>query len=128
MSEAKMVYQYILANLLANNDGALAVLFVDEVGETVDLACSEFTPHDMKVLGAYVGIYQRQLSVMLADSGFGEVEILHIEKDSIHLYSTSLPDGYSLVMVQRRPGFVARAKATMLAARDQMAREIFGHS
>lgn len=121
-----MVYQYILANLLANNDGALAVLFVDEVGETVDLACSEFTPHDMKVLGAYVGIYQRQLTEMLAKSGFGDVEILHIEKDSIHLYSTSLPDGYALVMVQRRPSYVARAKETMLAARDQMAREIFG--
>ena len=123
-----MPYQYILANLLANNEGALAVLFVDEVGETVDLACSEFTPHDMKVLGAYVGIYQRQMDDMLSSSGFGTVEMLHIEKDSIHLYSTSLPDGYSLVLVQRRPGLVAHARKTLTAARDQMAREIFGQT
>lgn len=121
-----MPYQYILANLLANNEGALAVLFVDEVGETVDLACSEFTPHDMKVLGAYVGIYQRQLAEMLGGSDYGDLRIFHVEKDSIHLYATSLPDGYSLVLVQRRPGLVARAWETMLAARRQMAREIFG--
>ncbi len=123
-----MPFQYILANLLAKNDGALAVLFVDEIGETVDLACSEFTPYDMRILGAYVGIYQRQLSEMLATSDYGELELLHIEKDSIHLYATSLPDGYSLVLVQRRPGMVARARETLKAARSEMSREIFGES
>ena len=121
-----MPYEYILANLLANNDGALAVLFVDEVGETVDLARSDFSHHDLKVLGAYVGIYQRQLSEMLDSSDFGRFEMLHIEEDKVHLYATPLPDGYSLVLVQRRPGMVARARETLLAARSQMAREIFG--
>lgn len=121
-----MPYQYILANLLAKNDGALAVLFVDEVGETVDLASTEFTPHDMKILGAYVGIYQRQLTDMLGGSAIGELELLHIEKDTIHLYATPLPDGYSLVLVQRRPGLVARARETLKAARAEMTREIFG--
>jgi len=123
-----MPHQYILANLLAKNDGALAVLFVDEIGETVDLACSEFTPYDMRVLGAYVGIYQRQFSEMLTTTDYGDFEMLHIEKDSIHLYATSLPDGYSLVLVQRRPGLVARARETLRAARVEMAREVFGQS
>jgi hypothetical protein len=122
-----MPFQYILANLLAKNDGALAVLFVDEMGETIDVACSEFTPYDMKVLGAYVGIYQRQFSEMLElEKEFGELEMVHIEKDAIHLYATPLPDGYSLVLVQRRPGLVARARETLKAARAEMARHIFG--
>lgn len=123
-----MPYQFILANLLANNEGALAVLFVDEVGETVDLATSEFTPHDMKVLGAYVVVYQRQLGEMVGNSQLGELQMLHVEKDSIHLYATPLPGGYSLVLVQRRPGLVARARETLLAAREQLAREIFGET
>jgi len=123
-----MPFQYILANLLAKNDGAMAVLFVDEIGETVDLACSEFTPYDMRVLGAYVGIYQRQFSEMLSTTDYGEFEMLHIEKDTIHLYTTSLPDGYSLVLVQRRPGLVARARETLRAARAEISREIFGQS
>ena len=121
-----MPFQYILAHLLANNDGALAVLFVDEVGETVDLACADFTPYDMKILGAYVGIYQRQLVEMLAGSDYGEFRMLHIEKDTIHLYATALPDDYVLVLVQRRPGLVVRARETLRAARDEIAREIFG--
>ena len=121
-----MPYQYILANLLANNDGALAVLFVDEVGETIDLATSEFTPYDMKVLGAYMGIYQRQLAELLGGAEHGDLQLLHVEKDSVHLYATALPDGYSLVLVQRRPGLVAQARETLEAARRQMAREIFG--
>lgn len=121
-----MPYQYILANLLAKNEGALAVLFVDEVGETIDLASTEYTPHDVKVLGAYVGIYQRQLTDMAASSAIGELELVHIEKDSIHLFAMPLPDGYSLVLVQRRPALVARASETMRAARAEMAREIFG--
>ncbi len=121
-----MPFQYILANLLAKNEGALAVLFIDEVGETVDLACSEFTPYDMKVLGAYVGIYQRQLAELLGRSKLGEFQLLHIEKDAIHLYATPLPDGYCLVLVQRRPGLVARARETIQAARGEIAREIFG--
>lgn len=123
-----MPFQYILANLLANNEGSLAVLFVDEVGETVDLATSEFTPHDMKVLGAYVGIYQRQLGEMTQEADLGALEMLHIEKDSIHLYAAPLPDGYSLVLVQRRPGLTPRARHTLRAAQTQMAREIFGET
>jgi hypothetical protein len=47
-----MVFQFILANLLANNDRAVGVLFLDGTGETVDLACSEFTPYDMRIVGA----------------------------------------------------------------------------
>ena len=38
-----MPFQYTLANLLAENEGALGVLFLDETGETVDLACAEYT-------------------------------------------------------------------------------------
>ena len=36
-----------------------------------------------------------------------------------------LPDGYYLVLVQRRPALVARARATMTAAAEQLTRELF---
>ncbi|MEM9592680.1 MAG: hypothetical protein AAGD06_00345 [Acidobacteriota bacterium] len=120
-----MPFQYTLANLLADNDGALAVLFLDETGETVDLACSEFTPYEMKVVGAYVGIYLRQLEELTRNGGLGEPEFLHIEKDEIHIFATPLPDGYYLVLLQRRPAMVARSRSTLLGARDEIAREIF---
>src|SRR5580693_707819 len=40
------MYQYVLANLLANNDDALGVLFLDGSSETVDLACADFSPYE----------------------------------------------------------------------------------
>ncbi|MCG8459733.1 MAG: hypothetical protein MI919_25920 [Holophagales bacterium] len=121
-----MPFQYTLANLLADNEGALAVLFLDETGETVDLACSEYTPYEMKIVGAYLGIYLRQLTALLEDTRFGTTEVLHIEKDEVHFLATPLPDGYYLVLVQRRPALLVRSRSTLLRARDEIRREIFG--
>jgi len=120
-----MTFQYTLANLLAKNEGALAVLFLDETGEAVDVAVSEFTPYQMKIVGAYVGIYIRQLSSVFENAGLGDTQFLHIEKDDLNLYATSLPDGYYLVLVQRRPALTATARRSLAEARDEIARSIF---
>ncbi len=123
-----MPFQYTLANLLAGNEGAIAALFLDETGETVDFACADHTPFQMKLAGAYVGIYLRQLAGFLASAELGDAEILHIEKDDLQLHATPLPDGYYLVLVQHQPALVARARETLLKARTEIAREIFGET
>lgn len=120
-----MAHQYILANLLARNEGAVGTLFLDDSGETVDLACSEFGPYQMKILGAYVGIYLRQLREFLALGGFGDPTWLHLEKDDLHVYAVPLPDGYFVVLVQRGPAVVAHARRSLDEARDQLTRELF---
>ena len=120
-----MPYHYILGNLLAKNEGAVGVLFLDDSGETVDLACSEYSPYQMKVLGAYVGIYLRQMEAFLGDARCGPARWLHVEKDELHLYVMPLPDGYYLVLVQRAPGLAARAHRMLLDAREQLTRELF---
>lgn len=121
-----MPFQYTLANLLANNERAVAALFLDETGETVDLACAEHTPYDMKITGAYLGIYLRQLEIIEGETQWGATEFLHIEKDDLHLYATPLEDGYYLALVQRSPGLVGKARATLMVARDELKREVFG--
>lgn len=121
-----MPFQYTLANLLANNEGAISVLFLDETGECVDLACSDFTHYEMKITGAYMGIYLRQMQALAERIDCGVPDVVHIEKDLIHLFATALPDGYYLVLVQRRPAMVARSFRTLRVARDEIAREIFG--
>lgn len=120
-----MPFQYTLANLLAQNDGALAVIFLDETGETVDLACADRAPYQMKLAGAYLGIYLRQVASTLGGAGFGEPEFIHIERDAAHFYCIPLPDGYYLVLVQQRPGLTAVARRTLVRARDELTREIF---
>lgn len=120
-----MSFQYTLTNLLAANADALAALFLDETGEAVEVAVADFTPYQMKVVGAYVGIYLRQLSNVLQHAGLGEADYLHIEKSDLNLYAASLPDGYYLVMVQRHPALTAQARRSLARARREIAAEIF---
>ena len=120
------MFQYVLANLLANNDHALGALFLDGSGETVDLACGDgFSPYEMRVIGAYLGIYLRQLEKVLANNDLGEARMIHIEKKAVHIYVVPLPDGYHLALVQRHPALVARARETLNQAVDQLKRELF---
>ena len=120
------MFQYVLANLLANNDHAVGALFLDGSGETVDLACGAgFSPYDMRVIGAYLGIYLRQLEKVLATNDLGEPRMIHIEKRAIHIYAIPLPDGYHLALVQKHPALVAHALASLRSAVDQLKRELF---
>ena len=121
-----MVFQYVLANLLAHNDHALGALFLDGTGETVDLACgTDFSPYEMRVIGAYLGIYLRQLERLLASNDLGEARMIHIEKKALHIYVVPLPEGYHLPLVQGHPAMVAHARETMALAVEQLRQELF---
>lgn len=120
-----MAFHYILGNLLANNDRAVGVLFLDSTGETVDYACSAFTPYQIRVMGAYLGITLRQLDRFLSGNAMGSPWLVHIERQAAHIYAISLPDGYCLALVQHQPGLVAQARQSLVDAADQLRRELF---
>jgi predicted regulator of Ras-like GTPase activity (Roadblock/LC7/MglB family) len=119
-----MAFEYILANLLAETSAA-GVLFLDGTGETVDVVCSEFTPYEMRVLGAYLGIYLKQVGQALSQWSMGEPKLVHVEKDRLHIYAQPLPDGYYLVLVQRRPALVGKARVHLESAAEQLVRNLF---
>jgi len=121
------MFQYVLANLLANNEDCLGVLFLDGTGETVEMACAGLSPYEMRVAGAYLGIYLRQLRKTLAGNHLGRPLLVHIEKSGTHIYAVPLPDGYYLAMVQRQPALVARSRATLEEAVRQLEREVFAN-
>jgi hypothetical protein len=120
-----MPYQYILANLLAQVEGAVGVLFLDDSGETVDLSCSEHTPYQMRVLGAYLGIYMRQLEKVLEGNRMGGPRMIHVHKDALHIFAHALPEGYYLVLVQRQPAVVATAQRALAGAARELERSLF---
>jgi predicted regulator of Ras-like GTPase activity (Roadblock/LC7/MglB family) len=119
-----MPFQYILANLLAQSH-AVGVLFLDSTGETVDVACSDFTPYEMRVLGAYLGIYLKQMGASLESWAMGEPTMVHIEKERLHIYALPLPEGYYLVLVQRRPAMVGQARILLDEAAEQLVKALF---
>ena len=50
-----MPFHYVLADLLARVPGAVAVVFIDDSGETIDVATTGFAPEELKIFGAYFG-------------------------------------------------------------------------
>ena len=120
-----MPFQYVLANLLAAHPDALGVIFLDDAGETIDLASVEYPPFDLQVLGAYLGIYLRQLGELTERSDAGSPRFVHIELANAHLYITALPDGYYLAMVQRSRGIPAATTRSLNHAAEELRREVF---
>ena len=120
-----MPFQYVLANLLAGHPDALGVIFLDDSGETIDLASVEYAPFDLQIIGAYLGIYLRQLGEVTASSSLGEPDFIHIELERAHMYIRTLPDGYYLAMIQKTPSLLAVARRSLGRAADQLRREVF---
>jgi len=121
-----MPFRYILANLIAANPDAVGALFLDDAGETIDCASSEFQPFDLKVEGAYIGIYLSHVAKHLREAGMGEARLIHIAKERLHYHVATLHDGYFVVLLQRSPALAGRAKRTLLQAARQMNAEVFG--
>src|SRR3954470_655205 len=119
-----MSFEYILANLLADANG-VGVLFLDNTGETVDVVCSDFTPYEMRVLGAYLGIYLHQMGTFAERVQMGTPTLVHIEKDRLHIFALPLPDGYYLVLVQRRPALVGKSRIALDKAAVELIAELF---
>jgi hypothetical protein len=91
----------------------------------VDLACSDYSPYQMRVEGAYVGIYLRQARKVAESNDLSEIGLLHLEKKEIHLYARPLPEGYCVVLVQRRPASVGLARRNLEEAAADLRRELF---
>lgn len=120
-----MPFQYILANLLAECRHAVAVMFLDDAGETVDLATSEYQPFDLQVVGAYLGIYLRQVQAALESAGLGAPEAMQIEHENLNIHLRTLPDGYYLALVQKKDGLPGHARYQVEHAARQLAAELF---
>ncbi len=120
-----MPLQYVLANLLAESPGAVSVLLLDDTGEMVEMACSDYNPFDMRLLSAYLGIYLRRIDDIVGEAELGATRIFHIERDRLHYHVVALPEGYSLVLVQRRPGLVSEGRRRLETAAEQLRSEIF---
>ena len=123
-----MPFNYILANLMAANASSVGVLFLDETGETVDLSYTDYSPADMKLVGAWVGIYVRQLERFLPEEEFGALDLLHIENEGLHVFARPLTEGYLLVLAQRSPCLTARSRRSLHQAGDELVREVFGQA
>ena len=95
-----MTFRLILDEMLVTTHGALAALFLDWEGETVDLVCDrDLSDHQLRILGAYQGIFLTRLRAMCAQVGAGQPQRFKIEFDNLAVLSYDIKDGYFIVLL-----------------------------
>ncbi len=86
--------------MLVTTHGALAALFLDFQGETVQLVCDrDLSDHDLRILGAYQGIFLDRLRTMCSAVGAGEPRRYKLEFESVAVLSYDVKDGYYVVLL-----------------------------
>ena len=120
-----MPFHYVLADLLAKVPAAIGVVFVDDTGETVDLATTEYTPEELRVFGAYFGITLRRTRALLDETALGQPDQIHVRQGAVNVHAVYLPDGYALVLLQASSGSTALARKHLRTAVADLERELF---
>ncbi len=114
-----MIYQDILESLILSRDGYRAAVLLDKEGETVVSAQKDGDPHAHQILGAYQGIYLRDLARAFSRCALGEVRSFSIDLPDSRVFTETLADGYYVVLMAEPavPAGVAR-QSLARAARD----------
>ena len=94
-----MILQQILEALLSALDGLFAAVLLDNEGESVVAAHRDGDDHSHRVIGAYQGIYLRDLSRAFARCGLGEIRSFTIQFGDSCVFTESLQDGYYVVLL-----------------------------
>jgi hypothetical protein len=119
-----MPFNYLLTNLLVDVPEAVGAIFLDDEGETVDYVTRHGEPFDLKVEGAYQGIFTRQLTAALAAVASDHLELFVVEGSELATLTHLLPDGYYVVLVARPPIARARAQHHLRRTARLIAREL----
>ena len=97
-----MLYRRILLDLLQTTRGSLGAIFLDSEGESVEVITErplDADDHDLRVIGAYQGIFLSQLKRLCETLRAGAPQRFKIECEKMNVLSCDLKDGYYLVLV-----------------------------
>lgn len=97
-----MLFRTILLDLLLTTHGSLGAIFLDSEGESVEVITErpfEADDHDLRVIGAYQGIFLSQLQRLCDTLGAGAPHRFKIEFEKWNVLSCDLKEGYYLVLV-----------------------------
>ena len=95
-----MSFRQILQNLLQSTRGSLGAMFLDYDGETVELLTEpNLDAHDLRIIGAYQGIFLDRLKTLCRDIDAGRPERFKLEFTNAKILICDLKDGYYAVLL-----------------------------
>jgi predicted regulator of Ras-like GTPase activity (Roadblock/LC7/MglB family) len=119
-----MPFNYLLTNLLVDVPEAVGAIFLDDEGEAVEWVTRHNDPFDLKVEGAYHSIFVRRLAIITSTGNHGKLKYFVIKGDALTALTHTLPDGYYLVLILDRPGFLGKAVFHLEHAAAVLGREL----
>jgi hypothetical protein len=121
-----MTFADILRDLVISTEGAIAAIFMDREGEAVQIIGEDFLRDELKVIGAYHGIFLSDVQRICKTLGLGGVESFKIDWEGSTMLNRILPDGYYLVMVLCTGSNEARAWQELERCGERLRSEIAG--
>ena len=97
-----MGFREILVDVLQSVGGAIGAIFLDSEGESVEVVSArpfDTDDHDLRVIGAYSGIFLSQLRRITEATNAGEARRFKIDFAASKIFCCVLRDGYYLVLV-----------------------------
>ncbi|MGH9440798.1 MAG: roadblock/LC7 domain-containing protein [Thermoanaerobaculia bacterium] len=114
-----MILQNILDSLVSSLEGLDAAVLLDNEGEAVVAAHRKGDDHTHRVVGAYQGIYLRDLARAFTRCGLGEIRSFTIEFGNSCVFTEALQDGYYVVLLANNAVTQSLARRRLdLAARE----------
>jgi len=97
-----LLFRRILLDLLQTTRGSLGAIFLDSEGESVEVITErpfDADDHDLRVIGAYQGIFLSRLKRLCETIRAGSPQRFKVEFEKMNVLSCDLKDGYYLVLV-----------------------------
>jgi hypothetical protein len=95
-----MPFNAILHDLLTATPGSIAALFLDYEGETVEMVSEhDLEPDDIRIVGAYQGIFLTQLRALCSHMDVGQPKRFKLGFRKTWVLSCDLKEGYYLVLL-----------------------------
>ena len=122
-----MAFQRILRSLVASTHGALGAIFLDWEGETVEVVTErplDADDHDLRVIGAYHGIFLTRLREVAEKVKIGVPIRFKLEFERSATMACDLKDGYYLVLVVDHDANEGLAWRRLLTTREEVLKEM----
>ena len=122
-----MLFREILLDLLQTTSGSLGAIFLDSEGETVEVITErpfDADVHDLRVIGAYQGIFLSQLKRLCDAASVGAPHRFKVEFEKMNVLSCDLKDGYYLVLVVDDSANEGMAWRRIERCRERIVREL----
>jgi len=119
------MFRPLLTKTVNQTPSAIGAMFLDWDGESVEVvAAQRCSPDDLKIIGAYQGIFLTQVRRICRDLAHGVPERFKLELTSVMILCSFLKDGYYVVLLLRRTANEGMAWRHLLALRERLITEL----